>query len=39
VDAFNNPRWTNFALAVVPPADPNSADFGLQRCPKHNDAN
>ncbi len=39
VDAFDKPRYTNFCLGIVPPSDPNSADFGLRRCPRQNDAN
>jgi regulator of extracellular matrix RemA (YlzA/DUF370 family) len=39
VDAFDSPRYTNFCLAIVPPSDPNSTDFGLRRCPRQNDAN
>lgn len=37
-DAFRIERHTNFCLAVLPPSDSNSGDFGLQRCPQHNDA-
>ena len=39
VDAFNQDRFTNFCLCVVPPQDPAAAQFGVQRCPCHNDAN
>ena len=38
-DAFQKDRYTNFCLAVVPPNDVGSPDFGLQRCERHNDAN
>jgi TIR domain len=39
VDAFDNARYTNFCLGIIPPSDPNSgAGFGLQRCPRQNDS-
>ena len=38
-DSLGNDRWTNFAFALVPPADPQvPRGFGLQRLAQHNDA-
>ena len=39
LDAYDIARYTHFCLVVVPPSDPNSTDFSIQRCHRHNDAN